>query len=191
MNLQENIQRIRNLILETETKSAPDEIVSGSYSALNTPRAYDAIHAFQSRRSDGFGGKLNTKVNNAIADYKKKYNVPVDIKSVDVEIDETELKVNWKVKIGKSKNGHHYSQIDSRGSAGGGESAVNGQLNSMNSIHKGSPELVYHMNKNITICFDNNGKELENCVCRAASNNANFCAGKLNIQQKFYKFKDN
>jgi hypothetical protein len=192
MNLRENVERIKNLMLFVESsKSPPDEIVSGSYSAKNKSRAYDALHAFQSRASDGFGGKLNTIVNKAIKKYKEKYNVPVDIKSVNVEIDETELEVNWEVKIGKSSDGHHYSQIDSRGSAGGGQNAVLGQLPQMHSYHPNKEEsLVDWMDKTITMCFDNNGEERKDCVCQAEKDVSNFCKNKLNIQQAFYKYKN-
>ena len=47
-----------------------DKVISGSYSAEGQPSAYDALHSFQSRRSDGFGGRINTKVQNGIKEYK-------------------------------------------------------------------------------------------------------------------------
>ena len=42
------------------------EVISGSYTAAGQPRAYDALHSFQMRASDKFGGRINTKVQNAI-----------------------------------------------------------------------------------------------------------------------------
>lgn len=155
-----------------------DEVISGSYSAEGQPRAYDALHSFQSRRSDGFGGKINTKVQNGIKDYKKTKGLnSVDIKKVTVDIDPNTLTVNWEVTIGKSNDGYTYEQFDSRGSAGGGESAVDDQLAGMHSVNTGEPKLVYYFNKTIPKCFDSNGVKL-----------TSGCKGTINIQQKFFKY---
>jgi hypothetical protein len=155
-----------------------DKVISGSYSAEGQPRAYDALHSFQSRRSDGFGGRINTKVQNGIKDYKKTKGLnAVDIKKVTVNIDPNTLTVNWEVTIGKSNDGYTYEQFDSRGSAGGGESAVEGQLAGMHSVNSGEPKLVYYYNKTIPKCFDPNGVKLQVG-----------CKGTINIQQKFFKY---
>jgi len=155
-----------------------DKVISGSYSAEGQPRAYDALHSFQSRRSDGFGGRINTKVQNGIKDYKKTKGLnAVDIKKVTVNIDPNSLTVNWEVTIGKSNDGYTYEQFDSRGSAGGGESAVEGQLAGMHSVNSGEPKLVYYYNKTIPKCFDPNGVKLQGG-----------CKGTINIQQKFFKY---
>lgn len=155
-----------------------DKVISGSYSAEGQPRAYDALHSFQSRRSDGFGGRINTKVQNGIKDYKKTKGLnAVDIKKVTVNIDPNTLTVNWEVTIGKSNDGYTYEQFDSRGSAGGGESAVNGQLESMHSFNSGDPKMVYYFNKTIPKCFNPDGTKMSGP-----------CKGTINIQQKFYKY---
>ena len=155
-----------------------DKVISGSYSAEGQPRAYDALHSFQSRRSDGFGGRINTKVQNGIKEYKKTKGLnAVDIKKVTVNIDPDTLTVNWEVTIGKSNDGYTYEQFDSRGSAGGGESAVDRQLAGMHSVNSGEPKLVYHFNKTIPKCFDSNGVKL-----------SGGCKGTINIQQKFFKY---
>ena len=155
-----------------------DKVISGSYSAEGQPRAYDALHSFQSRRSDGFGGRINTKVQNGIKEYKKTKGLnAVDIKKVTVNIDPDTLTVNWEVTIGKSNDGYTYEQFDSRGSAGGGESAVDGQLAGMHSVNSGEPKLVYYFNKTIPKCFDSNGVKL-----------SGGCKGTINIQQKFFKY---
>lgn len=155
-----------------------DKVISGSYSAEGQPRAYDALHSFQSRRSDGFGGKINTKVQNGIKDYKKTKGLnAVDIKKVTVNIDPNTLTVNWEVTIGKSNDGYTYEQFDSRGSAGGGESAVEDQLAGMHSVNSGEPKLVYYYNETIPKCFDPNGVKLQGG-----------CKGTINIQQKFFKY---
>jgi hypothetical protein len=159
-------------------KDSLDEDVSGSYTAAGQPRAYDALHSFQSRRSDGFGGKINTKVQNAIKEYKIKSSIKaVDIKKVNVNIDPNTLTVNWVVTIGPSSDGYTYEQFDSRGSAGGGESAVEGQLAGMHTVNSGTPKLVYHYNETIPKCFNSDGTKMKGG-----------CKGTINIQQKFYKY---
>ena len=155
-----------------------DKVISGSYSAEGQPRAYDALHSFQSRRSDGFGGRINTKVQNGIKEYKNTKGLnAVDIKKVTVNIDPNTLTVNWEVTIGKSNDGYTYEQFDSRGSAGGGESAVDRQLAGMHSVNSGEPKLIYYFNKTIPKCFDSNGVKL-----------SGGCKGTINIQQKFFKY---
>jgi hypothetical protein len=155
-----------------------DEVISGSYSAEGQKGAYDALHSFQSRKSDKFGGRINTKVQNGIKEYKNTKGLnAVDIKKVTVNIDPNTLTVNWEVTIGKSNDGYTYEQFDSRGSAGGGESAVDRQLAGMHSVNSGEPKLVYYFNKTIPKCFDSNGVKL-----------SGGCKGTINIQQKFFKY---
>lgn len=161
-----------------DSSSLNGDVISGSYSAEGKTNPYDALHSFQSRKSDKFGGRINTKVEEGILEYKKSNGIDsVDIKKVDIDIDPNSLKVNWKVTIGPSTDGYTYEEFDSRGSAGGGESAVNSQLSSMHSNHSGTPKLVYHYNKIIPICFDSNGVK-----------KSDGCKGSINIQQKFFKY---
>jgi hypothetical protein len=101
----------------------------------------------------------------------------VDIKKMTVNIEPNSLTVNWKVYIGPSGNGYTYEEFDSRGSAGGGEGAVDKQLSSMHSYHSGEPKLIYHFNKTIPVCYNSNGKK-----------KTDGCKGTINIQQKFYKY---
>jgi len=156
----------------------PEEIIKGSYSAEGQPNAYDALHSFQSRASDKFGGRMNTKVQNAIKNYKKTQKInAVDIKKVYVKIDPNTLTVNWEVSIGPSFDGYTYEEFDSRGSAGGGEKAVDKQLDRMHTFNSGIPKMVYHYNEIIPVCFDSNGTKKKNG-----------CRGTINIQQKFFKY---
>jgi hypothetical protein len=154
------------------------EFVGGTYSAQGVPRAYDALHSFQSRASDGFGGKMNSKIKQAVKDFKNKYGVKnVDIKNVKVYISPETLTVNWNAEITESFDGYSYEEFDSRGSAGGGENAVNGQLDNMKSYHTGmKPVQIYHYNKTIPVCFNSNGTKKPKC------------SGTINMQQKFFKF---
>jgi hypothetical protein len=155
-----------------------DKIISGSYSAENKSGAYDALHSFHKRASDGFCGRINSKVQDAIKEYKNTTGIKaVDIKKMTVNIEPNSLTVNWKVYIGPSGDGYTYEEFDSRGSAGGGEGAVDKQLSSMHSYHSGEPKLVHHFNKTIPVCYNSNGKK-----------KTDGCKGTINIQQKFYKY---
>ena len=159
-------------------KCTKEKTIEGSYSAEGKSGAYDALHSFHMRASDGFGGRMNSIVRKGIKDYKNEFNInAVDIKKVDIDIDPDTLTVNWNVTIGPSSDGYTYEEFDSRGSAGGGEGAVNGQLESMKSYHPNKiDKLVYHYNETIPKCFDSNGEKM------------NVCKGTINIQQKFFKF---
>ena len=167
-----------SLWLDPSKGFSSDEVIKGSYSAAGKSGVYDALHSFHRRRSDGFGGRINTIVQNGIKDYKfKNKNVKaVDIKDMYVFIDPNTLTVNWEVTIGPSSDGYTYEQFDSRGSAGGGESAVNGQLESMHSFNSGEPKMVYYFNKTIPKCFNPDGTKMTTCK------------GTINIQQKFFKY---
>jgi hypothetical protein len=158
-------------------KDLNKKVIKGSYSAEGKVGAYDALHSFHRRASDGFGGRINTHVKDEIKEYKKKYKVKaVDITKVSIKIDPNTLTVNWEVTIGPSIDGYTYEEFDSRGSAGGGEGAVNKQLNGMHEYHSGKPKLVYHYNETIPVCFNSNGKKLDKCK------------GTINMQQKFFKY---
>ena len=156
-----------------------DEVIKGSYSAAGKLGVYDALHSFHRRRSDKFGGGINTIVQDGIKEYKfKNKNVKaVDIKDMYVFIKPDTLTVNWEVTIGPSTDGYTYEQFDSRGSAGGGESAVNGQLPLMHSGNSGEPKMVYYFNETIPKCFNDNGTK-----------KTDGCKGTINIQQKFFKY---
>jgi len=161
-----------------KSSNTKDEAVTGNYTAINQKGSYDALHSFHRRKSDGFGGRINTKVQDAIKEYKKRSGVKaVDIKKVNIDIDSNSLTVDWAVTIGPSTNNKTYEEFDSRGSAGGGEAAVNKQLDKMHGYYSGKPELIYHYNETIPKCFDVMGKKLKDG-----------CKGQINIQQKFFKY---
>lgn len=167
-----------SLWLDPSKGFSSDEVIKGSYSAAGKSGAYDALHSFHSRRSDKFGGRINTIVQDGIRKYKINKKVKaVDIKKMNVVIDPNTLTVNWEVTIGSSTDGYTYEQFDSRGSAGGGEAAVDKQLPSMDSFNSGEPKLVYHFNKTIPKCFNDNGTK-----------KTDGCKGTINIQQKFFKY---
>jgi hypothetical protein len=73
------------VILRSRRKSK-GILVEGEYSVPeNTPNRVDALHSFESRRSDGFGGKMSTKIKEAMSKlYQKGINPDVsDVKNID------------------------------------------------------------------------------------------------------------
>ena len=91
-------------------------IVKGGY--YPPVGGYDAMHSFQSRLSDGFGGRLNTAINaELIAFYKRGFNPTV--LSLNIKMDDRSpvWSVKWEAVIGENPDGNAYVAIDSRGSA--------------------------------------------------------------------------
>lgn len=95
-------------------------IVSGFYEVpRNLPNRLDALHSFESRKSDGFGGRMSTKINAALRDLYNK-GINPDILKLDIKIDPHLFRVDWSAEIGESKNGIPYVGLITRGSAGSG-----------------------------------------------------------------------
>ena len=136
-----------------------NKIIKGSYQVpMNIANRLDALHAFERRKSDGFGGGMSTKINAALRELYNK-GINPDLKSLDVKIDPVLFKVDWTAEIGKSADGIAYVGMKTRGSAGNGADARAGtQL----------PELTKEKNAKIV-------KDL------------NFNKG-LKIRQFFYKY---
>ena len=135
-------------------------IVSGSYAVSSkVPNRLDALHSFESRKSDGFGGKMSTKVNAKLLELYNK-GIKPDIKKIDIIIDPVNYYVNWIVEIGQSTDGNAYTGLITRGSAGGGaDTRAAAQL----------PELQNRTNAKLV-------KDL------------NFNEGGVKIRQYFYKY---
>lgn len=97
-----------------------NKTIKGSYQVPpNIPNRLDALHAFESRKLDGFGGKMSTTINAAL---RKLYNKGInpDLKKIDIVIDPILFKVDWSAEIGPSKDGIAYVGMKTRGSAGNG-----------------------------------------------------------------------
>jgi hypothetical protein len=107
---------MKHIKIYEEYSPATKVIVEGSYS----PRRgdYDGMHSFQSRRSDGFGGKMNTKVNEALRKFYVETGKNPEITNIDIIMDDTLWKVTWKVTIEESKDGKAWMGLTSRGGAG-------------------------------------------------------------------------
>lgn len=155
-----------------------DQLITDSYTALGQPYVYDALHSFHRRRMDNFGGFLNDKINAGLAEIRSK-GFNSDLKKLYIQIDPTTLTVYWTAVVGPSLDGKCYMNVDSRGSAGGGLSAVLKQCPRMHRLHSSLiPVKLLEFNDNVLQCYDWNGVKLDSVT------------NVVNIQQHFYKYYD-
>lgn len=154
-----------------------DELIFDSYVALGKPGVYDALHSFNYRRSDRFGGYINDKVNAGLERVRQK-GYKSDIKKLYIQIDPLTLTVYWFAIVGPSRDGFSYVRMDSRGSAGGYLRAVQKQLPRMHKLYPDlKPVKFLEFNEDVIVCYTWDGKMLEH-----------YC-NMLNIQQHFYKYR--
>ena len=95
-------------------------IVKGGYVVpKGTPNMGDALHSFESRKSDGFGGKMSTKIREALM---KMYNdgINPEVTDLKVNVDSKKYEVTWEAKLEPSKDGKAYIGFTTVGSAGSG-----------------------------------------------------------------------
>jgi hypothetical protein len=93
-------------------------LVKGEYSVPEgTPNRVDALHSFESRKSDGFGGRMLTKIEEAMM---KLYNrgINPDVKDIKINVDSTNYKVTWSANVVPSQDGKAYIGMSCVGSAG-------------------------------------------------------------------------
>ena len=106
------------IILIKRKRKTMSVIVKGEYSVPeNVPYRADALHSFESRKLDGFGGKMSTKIREALM---KMYNEGInpEVTELKVNVDSTNYKVTWEAKLEPSKDGKAYIGFVTRGSAG-------------------------------------------------------------------------
>ncbi|MDR0801223.1 LysM peptidoglycan-binding domain-containing protein [Fluviicola sp.] len=155
-----------------------DQIITDSYTAIGQPYVYDALHSFNRRRMDNFGGYLNDKINAGLAEIRSKGFIS-DLKKLYIQIDPMTLTVYWSAVVGPSLDGRCYMHVDSRGSAGGGLSAVLKQCPRMHRLHSTLiPVKLLEFNDNVLQCYDWHGTKLDSVT------------NMINIQQHFYKYYD-
>jgi hypothetical protein len=95
-------------------------IIKGEYTVPeNIPNRADALHSFERRKSDGFGGYMSTKINKALRDLYSK-GINPDITDLKITIDSKKYKVNWEATIEPSKSGKAFVGLYTVGSAGSG-----------------------------------------------------------------------
>lgn len=155
-----------------------DELVCDSYTALGMPYVYDALHSFNARRMDKFGGYLNVKINQGLESIRKK-GFNSDVKQLYIQVNPKTLTVHWVAVVGPSEDGKCYVRVDSRGSAGGGLPAVNKQLPRMHNLYPTLTAVpLLEFNENVIKCYDWSGNRLDS-VCSF-----------VNIRQHFFKYYD-
>lgn len=119
---------------EQSKKTLSSFDISGSYEVEKTHKDWaDRLHSFERRRSDGFGGRMSTKINEQLL---KLYNEGInpDVKDITISITKETDKyvVNWDATIGQSTDGKAYMGISTVGSAGNNaDSRAEGQLSKM------------------------------------------------------------
>jgi hypothetical protein len=134
--INEEINRIKNIMgLITESVSLPITL-TGSYQAPKGDG--DALHSFDRRKSDLFGGymltggpipeKYSSRVTldqgkgvNQVLSELIKQGVKPDVTNISIKVN-NDYTVQWSVTIDESKDGKAYAGVTSRGSAGGGAS---------------------------------------------------------------------
>ena len=114
-------------------------LVEGEYIVPeNIPNRIDALHSFESRKSDGFGGKMSTKIMDAMMKLYKK-GINPDVSDIKIDIDSVKYKVKWSAKVHESKDGKAYIGFVTRGSAGSdADSRALGQISEMKQKAGGS-----------------------------------------------------
>jgi len=100
--------------------------VTGSYKA--NAGDWDGMHSFESRVSDGFGGKMHTKINEALKEFYTTKKLNPYVSSIKITMDKNNYTVNWEVTIDESPDGVAYVGITSRGGAGGADGS-SGSIN--------------------------------------------------------------
>ena len=97
--------------------------IKGSYTVPpGTPHMADALHSFERRSSDGFGGRMTTKIREKMRELYKAGMNP-DVTDIKITVDSTKYKVDWEATIQPSKDGKAYVGISTVGSAGSGADA--------------------------------------------------------------------
>jgi hypothetical protein len=128
--LVEDVTRIRSLMgIINESKISLPIVVSGSYTAPKGDA--DALHSFERRKSDGFGGRMTSKVDEKL---KEVYDAGInpDITDIKINVNSQSYTVNWSVTIDESKDGVAYMGLTTRGSAGGGaDRRAQGQIDGL------------------------------------------------------------
>lgn len=132
--------------------------ISGSYKVpSNAPNKGDALHSFDKRKSDGFGGYMlrgnppskwssnitfdqGKSINEALQEVWKT-GINPDVTNLEIQVDSKNLSVKWSATIDKSKDGKAYVGMSTVGSAGGGaDSRAQGQVEKMKKFVKGAQD---------------------------------------------------
>lgn len=168
-NLNEEIYRMKSMMgivvendtpapILSESKFSLPMKISGEYTVPNSaPNKGDALHSFNRRRSDGFGGymlsgnppskwsqyiKFNQgkSINQALQEVWNS-GVNPDITNLKIQVDSKSYTVRWSATIDESEDGNAYVGVSSVGSAGGGaDSRAQGQVEGMKRWEPGAKD---------------------------------------------------
>jgi hypothetical protein len=120
------------IIILLNKKGKKMVIVKGSYTVpKGTPNMADALHSFERRKSDGFGGRMTTKIKEALVKMYEE-GVNPDVTNIKITVDSVNYKVDWEATVQPSTDGKAYTGLMTFGSAGSGADArAKGQEASM------------------------------------------------------------
>jgi len=107
------------LLLSLFRKKRKMEISGGYVVPKGTPNMADALHSFERRKSDGFGGRMTTQINKKLREMYAS-GVNPDISKLEIIVDSKNYSVTWKATLEQSKNGKAYVGLSTVGSAGAG-----------------------------------------------------------------------
>jgi hypothetical protein len=97
--------------------------IKGSYTVpKGTPNMADALHSFERRKSDGFGGRMITQIREKMLEMYAS-GVNPDVTDIKIKVDSINYKVDWEATIQPSKDGKAYVGLSTVGSAGSGADA--------------------------------------------------------------------
>lgn len=106
------------ILLIKKSRKKKSVIVKGQYVVpKGTPYMADALHSFERRKLDGFGGRMSTKIKEGLM---KMYNQGInpEVTDLKVNVDSKNYKVTWEAKLEPSKDGKAYIGFVTRGSTG-------------------------------------------------------------------------
>lgn len=137
----------KNLI--KEQKISLPIIIKDGYSAPKGDA--DALHSFERRKKDGFGGKMTTKIGEKL---KEIYDAGInpDVVNINITVDSKNYTVQWEATLDESQDGNAYMGVSTRGSAGGGA-----DIRALGQVGPLKKELEKNGARNITqvLDFDN------------------------------------
>lgn len=106
----------KQFLLQEQKISLPITITDG----FKAPKGdADALHSFERRRSDKFGGRMTSKIEKKLREVYEA-GINPDVVDIKINVDSKEYKVTWSATIDESKDGKAYVGVSTRGSAGGG-----------------------------------------------------------------------
>ena len=107
---------LKNKISLNEQKLTLPIVIQDGY---NAPKGdADALHSFERRRKDKFGGMMTSKIEKKLREVYN-YGVNPDIVNINIKVDSKNYRVDWTATIDESKDGKAYVGLSTRGSAGG------------------------------------------------------------------------